>query len=45
MWPEGSEWDPIKLCFLKLEFEQLTSMEVKKLLKPKAHQPTSDLMF
>jgi hypothetical protein len=25
--------------------KHLTSMEMKKSLKPKAHQPTSDLMF
>jgi hypothetical protein len=41
----GGGWEPIKFCFLKSELEHLTSMEMKESLKPKAHQPTSDVMF
>jgi hypothetical protein len=33
------------LLHKKLELEHLTSMEMKKSIKPKAHQPTNDLMF
>jgi hypothetical protein len=34
-----------KILLLKSKIEHLTSIEMKKFLKPKVHQPTSDLMI